>query len=212
MTQKIAFYFDFGSPNGYMVHRVIPGIEARLGAGVFEYRPALLGGVFKATGNRSPMEAFAGIPPKLAYERLEMNRFVARHGLSAFRQNPNFPVNTLQLMRGVMAARDLGVFEAYVDAVYAAMWERGLKMDDPEVFRQALADAGLPADQLIAHSQDPEVKGALVEATQAFIDRGGFGIPTFFVGDEMFFGKDRLVQVEEEFIRQRDAQPATASA
>lgn len=207
MARKIEFYFDFGSPNAYLSHRVIPDIERRLGP-VFEYKPALLGGVFKATGNRSPAEAFAAIPSKLAYERLETMRFVRRYGVTAFRNNPHFPVNTLQLMRGVMAARDLGVFMPYVEAVYAAMWERGLKMDDPAVFRQALADAGLPADRLIAHSQDPEVKAALIAATQELVDRGGFGSPTFFVGDEMFFGKDRLRDVEEEFVRQRDAQPA----
>jgi 2-hydroxychromene-2-carboxylate isomerase len=206
MARKIEFYFDFGSPNAYLSHKVIPDIEQRLGP-VFEYKPALLGGVFKATGNRSPAEAYAGVPSKMAYERLETTRFVRRHGLTAFRNNPHFPVNTLQLMRGVMAARDLGVFSAYVEAGYAAMWEQGLKMDDPEVFRQALADAGLPADQLIAHSQDPEVKAALVAATQELVDRGGFGSPTFFVGDEMFFGKDRLREVEEEFIRQCDTRP-----
>jgi 2-hydroxychromene-2-carboxylate isomerase len=211
MARKIEFYFDVGSPNAYLSHRVIPQIEQRLGP-VFEYRPALLGGVFKATGNRSPAEAFAAVPSKLAYERLETARFVRRHGVTAFRNNPHFPVNTLQLMRGVMAARDLGVFMPYVEAVYAAMWEQGLKMDDPEVFRRALADAGLPADQLIARSQDPEVKAALVTATQELVDRGGFGSPTFFVGEEMFFGKDRLRDVEEEFVRQRGAQPAGASA
>ncbi|MDB5465026.1 MAG: oxidoreductase [Phenylobacterium sp.] len=211
MARKIEFYFDFGSPNAYLSHKVIPDIEQRLGP-VFEYKPALLGGVFKATGNRSPAEAFAGIPSKLAYERLETTRFVRRHGVTAFRNNPHFPVNTLQLMRGVMAARGLGVFMPYVEAVYAAMWERGLKMDDPEVFRQALADASLPADQLIARSQDPEVKAALVTATAELVDRGGFGSPTFFVGDQMFFGKDRLREVEEEFVRQREAEPAGAGA
>src|SRR5215472_15563858 len=111
MTQKTAeFLFDFGSPNAYLAHRVIPAIEARTGA-KFVYTPVLLGGVFKATGNRSPMEAYAGIASKLAYEALETRRFVAHHGLTRYRPNPHFPVNTLGIMRGAEAARDLGVFK-----------------------------------------------------------------------------------------------------
>ena len=133
--QDIQFYFDFGSPNAYLCHRVIPAIEARTGAR-FNYVPVLLGGIFKLTGNQSPAQAFAGIKNKPEYQRLEMRRFIDKHGLSAFRSNPNFPVNTLQLMRGAVAAQTLGVFEAYVDAMFACMWERGLKMDDATVFRR----------------------------------------------------------------------------
>lgn len=198
---QVKFLFDFGSPNAYLSHKVIPAIEARTGAR-FEYTPILLGGVFKLTGNQSPATAFAGIPNKMAYENLETRRFVERHGLSDYRMNPNFPVNTLQLMRGAVAAQALGVFEAYVDHVFGDMWERGLKMDDPAVIRAAFAVGGLPADELIALSATDEIKGRLVAQTQAAVDAGAFGAPSFLVGNELFFGKDRLHAVEEEILRQ----------
>ena len=191
----LEFLFDFGSPNAYLAHRVLPAIAGRTGAAV-DNVPVLLGGVFKATGNRSPMEAFAGIPAKLAYEGRERDRFVARHGLTRFAPNPHFPVNTLAIMRGAMAARRLGLFEAYVEAVFAAMWEQGRKMDDPTVIAEVLAAAGLPAAELMALSQDPAVKAELVDSTNAAVARGVFGSPSFFVGDELWFGKDRLDEVE----------------
>jgi len=195
MTDVI-FYFDFGSPNAYLAHKVIPAIEARTGA-KFTYVPALLGGIFKATGNQSPAQAFAGIPLKLAYEAKETRRFVKRHGITEYASNPHFPVNTLQIMRGAVAARQLGVFEAYVDAVYRAMWVQGLKMDDPAVIKQAFEAAGLPADQLIALMGDPAVKAKLIENTEAAVANGVFGSPSFLVDGELFFGKDRLRDVEE---------------
>jgi 2-hydroxychromene-2-carboxylate isomerase len=195
-AKTVEFLFDFGSPNAYLSHKVIPAIEARTGAR-FIYTPVLLGGVFKATGNRSPMEAFAGIPAKLAYEALETRRFVARHGLTEFRMNPNFPVNTLGIMRGAEAARDLDVFAPYVDAVFAAMWEQGAKMDDPAVIGAVLTAAGLPAQQLMALTQDQAVKDRLMAATTAAVKRGVFGSPSFFVGEDLYFGKDRLRDVGE---------------
>src|SRR3984957_9592400 len=158
----VTFYFDFGSPNAYLAHKVIPGIEKRTGA-KFVYVPALLGGIFKATGNQSPAQAFAGIPAKLAYEAKETRRFVKRHGITEYAMNPNFPVNTLQIMRGAVAAQQAGVFEAYVEAVYRAMWVDGLKMDDPAVIKAALDDAGLPGERLIALMGDPAVKAKLIE-------------------------------------------------
>ena len=189
------FLFDFGSPNAYLAHRVIPGIEQRSGA-KFDYVPVLLGGVFKATGNRSPMEAFGAVKGKLAYEGLETRRFVARHGLDRYAANPHFPVNTLAIMRGAVAARRLGVFEAYVEAVFVAMWEQGAKMDDAAVVAETLTAAGLPAEALMTLTQDPSVKDQLVANTNTAVERGVFGSPTFFVGDEMWFGKDRLGDVE----------------
>jgi 2-hydroxychromene-2-carboxylate isomerase len=189
------FLFDFGSPNAYLAHKVIPGIEARTGAR-FTYVPVLLGGVFKATGNRSPMEAFAGIPAKLAYEALETRRFIARHGLTRFRPNPHFPVNTFALMRGAEVARDLDVFVPYVETVFAATWEDGAKMDDPAVVGKTLAAAGLPAEALMSLTQDQAVKGRLMANTTAAVARGVFGSPSFFVGDDLYFGKDRLGEVE----------------
>jgi len=195
MTDVI-FYFDFGSPNAYLAHKVIPDIEKRTGS-TFTYVPALLGGIFKATGNQSPAQAFAGIPSKLAYERRETERFVKRHGITAFAMNPHFPVNTLQIMRGAVAAQRAGVFEAYVEAVFQAMWVKGLKMDDPAVIKAALDDAGLPADRLIELIGDPGVKAKLIENTEAAVAHGVFGSPSFLVGKELFFGKDRLRDVEE---------------
>jgi 2-hydroxychromene-2-carboxylate isomerase len=195
----VRFLFDFGSPNAYLSHRVIPAIEARTGAR-FAYEPVLLGGVFKATGNRSPMEAYGGVRNKLAYEGLETRRFIARHGLTKYAHNPHFPVNTLSIMRGAVAAQTLDVFEPYVEVVFVAMWERGLKMDDPMVAAAALEEAGLPAEKLLALTQDPVVKARLMANTAAAVEAGVFGIPSFFVGEAMWFGKDRLRDVEEAII------------
>ena len=200
----IEFHFDFGSPNAYLAHRVVPAVAARSGAR-FDYVPVLLGGVFKATNNRSPMEAFRDIPAKRAFMAREMERFVARHGIAEFRRNPHFPVNTLAVMRGAVAARHAGCFAAYVDAVFRAMWEEERKMDDPAVIHAVLDAAGLPAASLLEAAQTPEVKQELVRNTEASVARGCFGSPTFFVGEEMFFGKDQLRDAEEEFLRRRAA-------
>ena len=201
-TPTVQFLFDFGSPNAYLCHRVIPAIEARTGV-PFVYQPILLGGLFKLANNRSPAEAFADIPNKRAYDRLEVDRFVARHGLANYRFNPFFPINTLQLMRGAVAAQKLDCFAPYVEAVYVAMWERGLDMGQPPVVTATLQQAGLPAAQLLATAQDAEVKARLLANTNEAHARGAFGSPSFLVGDELFFGKDRLREVEEEIVRQR---------
>jgi 2-hydroxychromene-2-carboxylate isomerase len=204
MAPRIEFYFDFGSPNAYLAYKVMPAVERRLGTR-FELKPALLGGIFKATGNQSPAVTLAGVPAKAAYERRETERFVARHNLTRYRFNPAFPINTLHMMRGAMLARKLGVFEPYVDAVYAGMWEQALNMGELDVFHGVLHAAGLPAREFAEHVGDPDVKAALITSTEEAVGRGVFGSPTFFVGDEMFFGKDRLRDVEEEYFRQ--AQP-----
>ena len=201
MTQpNVQFLFDFGSPNAYLCRKVIAQIEARSGA-KFEYVPVLLGGLFKLANNRSPMQAFAEIPSKMAYERLEMKRFITEHKLSQFKMNPFFPVNTLAIMRGAVAAQTLGCFEPYVNAVYAAMWEQGVNMADAAEIAKVLSSAGLDAQRLMEAAQSPGVKEQLVANTQAAFDRGAFGSPTFFVGNEMFFGKDRLGQVEAEIAK-----------
>jgi len=196
----VQFLFDFGSPNAYLAHQVIPSIEARTGAS-FEYLPILLGGLFKHTNNRSPVKAFAAIPNKLAYERLEMRRFIDAHGLSRFRMNPHFPVNTLKIMRGAVAAQASGCLEPYVRALFAAMWEEGRDMNDPGQIEAMLTAAKLDAGALLAASQEPDVKARLIANTEQAADRGAFGSPTFFVGDEMYFGKDRLRDVEEAIAR-----------
>jgi 2-hydroxychromene-2-carboxylate isomerase len=180
-------------------HPVIPEIEKRTGV-KFEYVPVLLGGVFKLTNNRSPAQSFAGIKNKPEYERLEMNRFIKRHGITRFKSNPFFPVNTLMMMRGAIAAQPLGVFDRYVDEMYRHMWAEPKKMDDLEIFRAALSAAGLPQERIFELIQTDEVKNRLLENTNRSVERGTFGSPTFYVGDEIFFGKDRLRDVEEMII------------
>jgi len=134
-----------------------------------------------------------------------MQRFIAKHGITSFQSNPHFPVNTLQVMRGAIAAQRLGCFERYVDEVYRHMWSEPKKMDEPDVIRAALAESGLPVDDLMAAMQDPEVKQELIRNTEDSVSRGVFGSPSFFVGDELYFGKDRLRDVEEEIERQKGA-------
>src|SRR6058998_617432 len=196
---KVEFHFDFGSPNAYLSHVVIPEIERRTGVEV-EYVPILLGGVFKLTNNRSPAESMAGIKNKPEYERLEMERFIRRHGITRFRMNPFFPVNTLTLMRGAVAALSLGVFDRYVDEMFRHMWADPKKMDDPSVLRVALEKSGLDGDRLLELVQTREIKDELIANTERSVERGAFGAPTFFVGDEIFFGKDRLRDVEERIL------------
>lgn len=193
---KVEFHFDFGSPNAYLSHLVIPEIEKRTGV-KFDYVPVLLGGVFKLTNNRSPAESLAGIKNKPDYERLETARFVRRHGITRFKSNPFFPVNTLVMMRGAIAAQSLGVFERYVDEMYRHMWAEPKKMDDPAVLRAALDESHLPIGQILEMVQAPDVKDRLLENTRRSVERGTFGSPTFYVGDEIFFGKDRLRDLEE---------------
>ena len=196
---KVEFHFDFGSPNAYLSHLVIPEIERRTGA-KFEYVPVLLGGVFKLTGNRSPGESLAGIKNKPEYERLETQRFIDRHGISTFRPNPFFPVNTLVLMRAAVAAQKLGIFERYVDEIFRHMWSGQKKLDDPAVLRAAFAESDLDGERILAMAQTQEVKDELLLNTQRSVDRGTFGSPTFFVGEQIFFGKDRLRDVEEAIV------------
>jgi 2-hydroxychromene-2-carboxylate isomerase len=193
---KVEFHFDFGSPNAYLSHLVIPEIEKRTGV-KFEYVPVLLGGVFKMTNNRSPAQSLAGIKNKPEYERLETTRFIRRHKITRFRSNPFFPVNTLMMMRGAIAAQSLGVFERYVDEMYRNMWAEPKKMDDPQVFRAALDESGLDSAGIIALIETQPVKDQLIKNTNRSVERGTFGSPTFYVGDEIFFGKDRLRDVEE---------------
>ena len=193
---QVEFHFDFGSPNAYLSHLVIPEIEHRTGI-KFTYVPVLLGGVFKLTNNRSPAESMAGIRNKLEYQRMETARFVQRHGITRFAMNPFFPVNTLAAMRGAVAAQRIGVFERYVDEVFRHMWADPKKLDDPEVLRAALIESDLDAEQLFALAQAPEIKNELLTNTQRSVERGTFGSPTFFVGEEIYFGKDRLRDFEE---------------
>src|SRR3954454_24232060 len=198
---KVEFHFDFGSPNAYLAELALPAIERRTGV-KFEYVPVLLGGIYKATGNMSPGESLRGIKNKPEYQALETQRFIRRHNITKFRQNPFFPVNTLMLMRGAVAAQFEGVFEPYFRAAYHHMWEEPKKMDDLEIFRNAFISSGIDIDRLIARAQQDDVKKGLIDRTAAAVNRGAFGSPTFFVGTEMFFGKDQLRDVEESIVEQ----------
>lgn len=195
MNTSIQFLFDFGSPNAYLCHKVLPAVMERAGATV-EYVPILLGGLFKLTNNRSPIEVYADVPNRRAYDMLEIKRFVRKHGITQFRMNPFFPVNTLQMMRGAVAAQTLGCFARYVEVMFAAMWEAARNLNEATEVLATLTSAGLDGKAITEASQLPEVKAKLLANTQSAFERGAFGSPTFFVGDEMFFGKDRLQDME----------------
>ena len=196
MTKKVDFYFDFASPNAYLSHKVMQSIKERTGAEI-NYIPVLLGGIFKLTNNKPPMEQFFGVKNKNEYQNIEMQRFIQRYGLDKFQMNPHFPVISLQIIRGAVAADMDGYLEEYIDKILIHMWEEPKKMDDPEVIHKAFTESGFDADRLLEQMQDPEIKAELISNTEEAVKRGTFGIPTFFVGEEMYFGKDTLWQVEE---------------
>ncbi len=196
------FHFDFGSPNAYFSHKLIPSITERTGVDC-TYVPVLLGGIFKLTNNKSPMEQYQGIKNKNEYGRLEMERFVKKHGFTHYKRNPHFPVNTMQVMRGAVFTQREGRLLEYVDTVYKNMWEQGLKMDDPEIIAMALDDAGFDGAEILEGIKEQSVKDELLNNTTASVERGTFGSPTFYVGDEIYFGKDRLGAVEEEIESQK---------
>ncbi len=193
---KVEFLFDFGSPNAFLCHRAIPAIEQRLGIR-FEYVPVLLGGIFKATGNQSPAVQFQSVRNKPEYLRLEIERFIKKHDIKGFGHSPYFPVNTLLLMRGAIAARALGQFERYVEVMFHHMWVDHRKLDEPSVLAQVLQESGFDSNALMQACSDPRVKAELLENTDRAVARGAFGSPTFFVENEMWFGKEHLRDVEE---------------
>jgi len=194
MPSTLEFYFDFGSPNAYIAHVRLPPIVARTRARV-AYRIMLLGGVFQATGNVSP----AALKFKLGYIRRDMLRFINKFAVP-FRMNPHFPVNTLKLMRGAVVAEEDGFLATYMDAAFRGMWRDGLNMADEAVFADALERGGLDAAHVMRRINEESVKDKLKTYTAAAVARGIFGAPTFFVGDEMFFGQDRLELVEEALL------------
>jgi 2-hydroxychromene-2-carboxylate isomerase len=193
VSKTFEFLFDFGGPNSYLAHKVLPELCRETGATAI-YVPILLGGLFKITNNQAPMMRYAETPAKRNYEMLEFDRFVKAHAIP-FRMNPNFPINSLYLMRGAVAAQHLGCFMPYVEAIMAAMWEDGLNTGDPEVVKDVLDKAGLDSAALLAKAEDADVKAELVSNTEKAAARGAFGVPTFFVGDEIFWGKERLRQI-----------------
>lgn len=193
VSKTFEFLFDFGGPNSYLAHKVLPELCRETDATV-TYVPILLGGLFKITNNQAPMIRYAETPAKRDYEMIEFNRFVTAHNIP-FKMNPNFPINSLHLMRGAVAAQHLNCFMPYVEAIMAAMWEDGLNTGDPAVVKDILDKAGLDSAALLAKAEDADVKAELVSNTEKAAERGAFGVPTFFVGDEMFWGKERLGQV-----------------
>ena len=194
---KVDFIFDFASPNAYFCHRVIPEIEKRTGA-TFNYVPCLLGGIFKITNNQAPMMAFNGITNKLEYQNIEIQRFIKKHNLAHFTMNSFFPVMTLQLQRGAIAAMSLNVFDEYLEAIFKGMWEKSLNLADQEVLVNLLtAETQIDISNLVEKMQTQEIKDQLIQNTSNAVERGAFGIPTFFAADEIFFGKDSLGDLEE---------------
>jgi 2-hydroxychromene-2-carboxylate isomerase len=196
MTKSFDFIFDFAGPNGYLAHRVLPDFCARTGA-TARYVPCLLGGIMKATNNLPPMIRFAETPAKRDYEMLEFNRFLKANAIDNFLMNPHFPVNSLTIMRIAVAAQHEGVFARYCEAMFRAMWEEGQNLALPEVISAVISAAGLDAQRLMARGEEPAIKAELIANTEAAVARGAFGIPTFFVGSEMFWGKERLGQVAD---------------
>lgn len=196
MSGKVEFLFDFASPNAYLSYHVLREVAERQRVELV-LTPVLLGGLFKLTNNQAPMLAFGEVKGKLEYDMLETQRFIEAHGLNKFVFNPHFPINTITLMRGFIAAQEMGVVDQYVEANLSAMWEQGLNMGDPEVATGVWQSAGLDAAGLAEAIQTQPVKDALLQNTQQAADRGAFGVPTFFVGDEMFFGKERIIQIEQ---------------
>ena len=196
MAKTVDFIFDFASPNAYFVHQVVPEIESRTNAH-FNYIPCLLGGIFRATGNQAPMITYANVRGKAAYDALESKRFMARHNITRFKMNPHFPVNTLLVMRGAIVAELDGRLPSYIDVVLHHMWEEPKNMGDPETVAAVLSESGFDGPAMLARTQDDGVKAKLMANTNAAVERGTFGVPTFYVGEEMFFGKERLGQLEE---------------
>ena len=201
MSRTVDFILDFASPNAYFAYKVLPEITKRHDAKI-NYRLCLLGGIFKATGNQAPMVAFSNVKGKLDYQMLEIRRFIQRHGLQDFRMNENFPVNSLIMMRAAIAAERDGRLEDYIEVAMKAMWEDSKKMDDSGVFKAVMTQGGFDGPALLAAAQEPDVKVQLSKNTAAAVEQGVFGIPTFFVDDEMYFGKDRLREVEEALTKQ----------
>ena len=197
---KIEFHFDFGSPNAYLSHLAIPEIEKRLGI-EFEYVPILLGGVFKLTNNASPAETLSGIRNKVEYQEIETVRFLNKHKITKFKKNPFFPVNTLKLMRGAVSLLGKDNYSHYVDQIFAHMWVEPKKMDEEAVFRTALISSGIPADKILEDITQPEIKTRLLQLTSQSVEKGTFGSPTFFLDEEIFFGKDKLIDLEDAIDR-----------
>ena len=189
------FIFDFGSPKTYLVYKMLPGIEKRTNTSA-EYVPVLLGGIFKSTNNVSPIESFKTVPAKGKYDDLDTARFVEKHNID-FNFNSNFPINTLNLMRGAVYAQENGLFDEYVQVVFKSMWVDNKKMDELDVIKTVLEENKLPAQSIFEGTQDQNIKSKLIENTAKAVEDGLFGVPSFLIDNELFFGKETLQDVED---------------
>lgn len=193
---KVDFIFDIASPNAYFCHQLIPGFEDRTGV-KFNYIPCLLGGIMKLSGNQPPFVAYAEIKNKNDYQLIEIERFVKQHNLIKYKFNSNFPMNTVQVQRGALAAQELGIFDEYLESMLRAMWEENKNLSDLDVLQATLVENNLDAESIIKIVTSQECKDKLIANTSDAVERGAFGVPTFFFNDQIFFGKDHLHQLEE---------------
>ena len=193
---KVDFIIDIASPNAYFCQQLIPAFEERTGA-KFNYVPCLLGGIMKLSGNQPPFVSYADIKNKNNYQFIEIERFIKQHNLVKYKFNSNFPVNTVQVQRGALAAQELGIFDKYLKVMLSAMWEEDKNLADLEVLQTTLLENDLDAEAIINIVTSQECKDKLIENTSNAVERGAFGVPTFFIDDQIFFGKDHLYQLEE---------------
>jgi|TARA_X000000950_G_C13910458_1_gene658783 2-hydroxychromene-2-carboxylate isomerase len=192
----VDFIYDVATPNGYLTHKVVPEFEERTGTN-FNYVPCLAGGIFKLTNNVPPLIATADIKNKADYFFIEISRFVKKHNLSKFKNNSFFPQNSLNIQRGAIAAKELGVLKEYVECTMSAMWEKDLNIQDLEVLKKALDEDGIDHKTILEMIQTKECKDKLIANTSWAVEKGAFGIPTFLIDDQIFFGKDHMDQLED---------------
>ena len=193
---KVDFIFDIASPNAYFCHQLIPGFEERTGV-KFNYVPCLLGGIMKLSGNQPPFVAFADIKNKNNYQFIEIERFIKQHKLDKYKFNSHFPQNTVNVQRGAIAAQELDIFDQYIEVMLCAMWEEGKNLSDLGVLQETLINNKRDAEAIIQIVTSQECKDKLIKNTSEAVDKGAFGVPTFFMDEQIFFGKDHLYQLEE---------------
>jgi 2-hydroxychromene-2-carboxylate isomerase len=192
----VDFIYDVATPNGYLAHKVIPEFEDRTHV-KFNYIPCLAGGIFKLTNNTPPLIANADVKNKSDYFFIEMNRFIQKHKINQFKNNSYFPQNSLLIQRGAIAAQQLNIFKEYVDCTMSGMWEKDLNIQDKDVLKQALEEDGIDYIAIFNIIETKECKDQLIANTSWAVEKGAFGIPTFFIDDQIFFGKDHMYQLEE---------------
>ena len=194
----IKFIFDIASPNGYLCHKVIPDYEKKYSVR-FDYEICLLGGIHKLSNNQPPMIANANIPNKFNYFDVEIKRFVEFHNLTKFCFNPNFPINTLTMQRGALVAQEDGYLIEYINSIAVGMWEDKKNMEDAEVLIDHLNKSGFNGEKIIEKTSDPEVKQKLIKNTEDAVNAGAFGVPTFFLNNQIFWGKEALREMTDYF-------------